>query len=387
MGLLGRLMERFGRARASDRGSALEGRGKLDEAYEAYRAAGRWEDAARVMLARAESEPDPVRRASLLALAAAAAPSSPVGQQARRRRALLWLDLLRSRPGSLLESEQKELARELETLSLHPEAAEVFALLGDHDSQARVLAACGAIDALESAYAAQRSQAASARTRQQAWNEITDRIAVGRRIEAIRQCEAWLVDHPADEEFRTRARTTRDLVVQGPCFEALVRDARVRIALGDVVELGRSEGAIVLPSPVLSRKHLQIVQSEHGPLVRDLQSRNGTMLAGARLAGDLPIGTGLELSLGGQIPCRIDPEGAGVRVTIDETVWLAPLGPLQLGGLIVSQGASCVQVSAATGRPRPVLNGLLADTPIDLGREDEIREDRNGPAILKVVGA
>jgi hypothetical protein len=382
MGVLGKFFERFERARALGRGSALEAQGKLDEAYEAYQAAALGPDAARVMLARADSEPDPARRVALLALAAAAAPASPPGQQARRRKALLSVDLLRSRPGSLLESEQKTLAFELETLSLHREAAEVYALLGDHDSQTRMLAACGAIEALESAYDAEHQHAASLRTRQQSWNEISDRIALGQRLRAVQLCEAWLVDHPSDEEFRARARSARDLVVAGPCFEALVRDEKVTIALGEVVEVGRSEGAIVLPSPVLSRKHLQISRGEDGVTVRDLQSRNGTMLAGARLAGDIAVGCGIDLRLGGQIPCRIQPEGKGVRVIIDSAQWLAPLGPLCVGALRVTQGASCVQVTGG----KPVLNGLLADVPIDLGRGDEIREERGGEVVLKVLG-
>ena len=387
MGLLAKLIDRVGRAKAAGRGGSLEAQGRLDEAYEAYRAAGLGQDAARVMLARADAEPDPARRASLLALAAAAAPDSPAGQHARRRKALLSVDLLRSRPGSLLESELVQLASDLEALALHREAAEVFALLGNLDSQARMLAACGAIDALESAFDDQHRQEASRRSRQQAWNAVGDCIAVGRRLRAIELSEAWLAEHPTDEEFRARARTTRDRMVTGPCFQAEILGDRVVVALGDVVELGRSEGAMVLPSPVLSRKHLQFARGDKGPRVRDLDSRNGTMLAGARLAGPIEVGSGLELSLGGQIPCRIQPRGQGLRVAVDDASWLAPLGPLQLGGLVVSPGARCVQVSVEPGRTQPVLNGLLADVPIDLALGDEIREDREGPIILRVLDA
>ncbi|MBI5534675.1 MAG: FHA domain-containing protein [Deltaproteobacteria bacterium] len=388
MGLLDSLIERFGRARATSRGSALEAQGRLAEAYELYQAAGQGAEASRVMLAQAESEPDPARRIGLLALAASADPGCAAAQTARRRKALLSLDLLRSRPGSLLESEQRALARELEAAGLQREAAEVFGSAGDLDNQARLLAACGAIDALESALTAEQKERISRRGRQQVWNQATDTIALGQRFDAIRMCESWLAEHPEDDEFRSLARSTRERLLAGPCVEAVLGDEPVVIALGDEVSIGRSDATIVMPSPVLSRKHLELKQSDQGPIVCDLQSRNGTLLAGARLAGPIAVGAGLDLKLGGQIELRVQPRGDGaLRLQVAGQTWLAPLGPMKIGPFELKIASERVQVTLGDSREAPVLNGLIANVPIDLCRGDEIRETRDGPILLKVAGS
>ena len=388
MGLLDRLIERFGRARATNRGAALEAQGRLAEAYELYQSSGRSADAARVMLAQAEAEPDPARRVGLLALAASAHPGCPAAAEARSRKALLSLDLLRARPGSLLDSEQRALARDLESAGLQREAAEVFGLVGDVDNQSRLLAACGAIDALESALRAEQLERVSRRGRQQVWNQANDIIALGQRVEAIKMCESWLTDHPTDEEFRALARDTRQRLLTGPCVEVELGGRRTFVALGEPIIIGRSEGTIVLPSPALSRKHLAMERGPAGPIVRDLRSRNGTMLAGARLAGPIEIGGGITLSLGGQIECRLEPWRDNViQIVMDDRTWLAPLGDLQVDSFVLAQSPGCLQLAQGAAASPALLNGLVANMPIDLCGGDEIRTSRDGPVLLKVLGA
>jgi hypothetical protein len=112
------------------------------------------------------------------------------------------------------------------------------------------------------------------------------------------------------------------------------------------------------------------------------------VLAGARLAGPIEVGTGLDLRLGGQIECRIEPwRDDALRLVMGDQTWIAPLGALSLGPfqLIVASGQ--VQLTLGEAKAPPVLNGLIANVPIDLCRGDEIRETRDGPMLLKVAGS
>src|SRR6185295_13824426 len=72
--------------------------------------------------------------------------------------------------------------------------------------------------------------------------------------------------------------------------------------------IGRTEGAIKVPSNAVSREHLRISRDEKGNVVvRDLGSRNGTQLRGINLAGALDVKDGLELKLGKEVPLRVAP--------------------------------------------------------------------------------
>ncbi len=384
MGLLNRLLERVGRARASGRAGSLEAQGRLDEAFQAYREAGQDDQAARVLLARAQAEPDPSRRLALVALAASCAPPGSAPQrEALRRRALLTLDLLRQTPGSILPSELRDLAEQLESLTLLREAAEVRGILGDHDARARLLAACGEIDALESTLDAERQHRVERQQREQTWNRVRDLDALGRRLDAIRLCEQWCQDHPADEDLASFARATRERIARGPCVNAIVDGGPAAIALGDSVTLGRSDSTITLPSPVLSRSHLRIERGTQGPTVADQQTRNGTLVGGARIDGPIPVGGGLDLSLGGQLPCRIEPWGDGVQLSISGQRWILPLGPLEVGPFRMVQGIECAQLLAPE-RCAPLLGELAADSPLDLCVGDRIRAERGGSVLLEV---
>ena len=68
--------------------------------------------------------------------------------------------------------------------------------------------------------------------------------------------------------------------------------------------------------------------------MRDLGSHNGTTLRGLALAGEVPVGDGIELQLGGQMPsvraARHELAGA-VSIELAGGRTVAPLGPACLG--------------------------------------------------------
>jgi hypothetical protein len=124
-------------------------------------------------------------------------------------------------------------------------------------------------------------------------------------------------------------------------------------------------------------------------VVEDPGSHNGTWLAGARLSAPLPVGDGLDLTLGREIPCSIRAEGGALAVDLAGERTLAALGPLCLGGLRLAlspRGGDAV----VTLQVEPGTSASLGDAPIDteieLARGDVVRVAGEGPRELRVIG-
>lgn len=77
----------------------------------------------------------------------------------------------------------------------------------------------------------------------------------------------------------------------------------VDLAAGESLSVGRSQDCdLPVAAPRASRRHALIGPYGGGHMVRDLDSTNGTTVAGAALAGDRPLGDGDVIDVGG---CRI----------------------------------------------------------------------------------
>jgi two-component system, NtrC family, response regulator AtoC len=89
----------------------------------------------------------------------------------------------------------------------------------------------------------------------------------------------------------------------------------VDLAAGNRIVVGRSEPADVrLRDRSLSRLHAELRNDDGRIWARDLQSRNGTMLDGRRVNGEVEVRPGDELRLGSVVvQVRVTPLHAGVR--------------------------------------------------------------------------
>jgi hypothetical protein len=140
-------------------------------------------------------------------------------------------------------------------------------------------------------------------------------------------------------------------------------------------------------------------------VVEDLGTRNGTTLAGARLQGPLPVGPGIRIDLGGQVPCQISPaaglNGAasdaaparhteGVVVEVSGERYIAPLGELAAGSWRLSHEAegdeSFIVLRTPAGAPRPFLGEFELSACVELCTNDLICASRGGPTVLKPKG-
>jgi hypothetical protein len=380
-GVLERRLERGRTTRAR----RLEALGQLTEATLAFIEAGANDEASRVLVVRASAAPAPLDRAHLLAQAAdLAAPDA--AKALRRRRARLLLDLARDGDVAFARSELCELGTELESLDEPAFAAQAFELAGDAEGQARALVQAGAVERLEQVLDAEREQSRVEAERRQAAARFADLVESGQRKQAL-ELGGRLLSSGGREDSRLEARV-RELEsrrVRGPRLRIEVDGTLLDLVLGRVVTIGRSDASIVVAAPALSRTHLEIRRDDAGVAVVDLDSRNGTLLAGARLSAPVFVGAGLSLLLGGEIPLSLAPWGAG-GVTLElagETIAL-PLEPLLVGSWRIELGRDN-WIEADLGAAPAVLSGSQVSGSVQLLHGDTLATVADGAPRVTVL--
>ncbi len=85
-------------------------------------------------------------------------------------------------------------------------------------------------------------------------------------------------------------------------------------------------GVALLPDKLLSRRHLRIAAGARGYEVEDLESRNGTLVEGRRIAGRTPLADGAIVLFGNQVAVFRHVSEAGLEALAQEAA--APFGPV-----------------------------------------------------------
>jgi tetratricopeptide (TPR) repeat protein len=375
---------------AHKRAQAAELRGDLESACAGYSQAGRYADAVRVMLVRAQAELEPHRRALLLTQATALAPpGDPARVAAWRARANFILD--RAEAGGLdpaiRRRELLEAGKILRELGEPELAAKALRGAGDLEGEIAALAEAGAIKPLEEAVARQRRHEEQRARRAMRFEEARDLIAVGRRREARDLLEAALAVEPGAEDLR--ALLAGLLARKPPIAANVVVDGKLHeLVIGNPVVLGRSDCELRVPAPVVSRRHLEFRRGDAGDLwVRDLGGKNGTTLRGARFE-TLPVGLGLDLLIGGALPLKVRPEARGGLICElpGRSCW-APLGPIDVAGRRIAIDATAdgwLELRVLRGA-RIVLGDLSVEGAVQLLVGDEIFDAHGGALLLRIV--
>ncbi|RYE93300.1 MAG: FHA domain-containing protein, partial [Myxococcales bacterium] len=306
---------------------ALEEKGDLAAAAVEYEREGLPDESVRLLLIVADADPDPTSRVRTLGRAlrvASVQGEPPEGLPARYARARL--DVLRATAaGAAPVWELTALARELEELGEPEAAAEAYGLAGDRPAQVRLLAASGKIEELEGVLARENERTRSGRVRNQLLAEAAALTSGGQRAEALRRALVFADLHPGDDEVAAVIRSLQDRLVRPPAVSLEVSGRPARYLLLDEVVIGRRDAPLIVASPMLSRAHLRIWRVDGVPTVADLGSRNGTLLAGARLGAPLAVRGPLALRLGGEVACTIEPLDGGVLVTVGGERHVVPL--------------------------------------------------------------
>ena len=305
-----------GRSRKLERAKKKELAGDLDAAVELFVAAERPDEAARVLLLKADAATDPNQRVVICAQAARIGAGSEPGEEAARRKAVLAYDLVRATQGPAMHGELIRAALELEKVGEWERAAGAYASIGDTDAEIRVLKEAGAIERLEARLAETSEAARKERSRATVLQEVRDLDAIGERLSALRVARQWL-DEQADDQIQLAYDRVRGKLASGPLTVLELFGEAQRFVLGREVTIGRARADIVVASSAISRQHLRVFRDGGEPHIEDLDTRNGTLLGGARVSGALKVGDGLEVELAGRIRCRVTPTQEPDGVVID----------------------------------------------------------------------
>jgi hypothetical protein len=262
------------------------------------------------------------------------------------------------------------------------DAATCFELLGERDNMARCLEKAGDIERLERLLEETSAREQNVQTFRALIDQYERSMAVGAREEA-RESLRLASDHAP------RDRAVADLVRR---FEArrldpfrveIEVDARLVAFVGRMpAVLGRTGADVVVRGASVSRRHAEIAPVGGDLVVRDLDSRNGTLVRGLPIAGEIALAGPVELGLGDDVTLDVRPAGnASVRVEVLRGLDRGAITLVGAGALRVYEmpftmsfpgGCATLTADAGTelrlGEQRCALPiGLLADDEIHVG--------------------
>jgi hypothetical protein len=276
----------------------------------------------------------------------------------------------------------------------HALAGEALEAIHDHVAAAAAYSAGGLVEKLEAALAHDDLVRDAARAEADAFAGYQTAMRLGRRDDARGELVRAIGAAAAPADYRRLLdQLDAQLLVAGRVElrrrgkPLIVACAAPRVVLGrdPLCDLALRAGGV-------SRQHAELEVTADAFLVRDLDSRNGTQLAGLPLAGKVPLAGAGQLGLGDE--CALDFEVAGgvcvlrVRGGLDRGVALIagpPGHPLALAAL------GCgLEITFQRGRPllrRGACQAVtfndepLGDVHVQLIRADRLIADGDEIAI------
>ncbi|MGE5187363.1 MAG: FHA domain-containing protein, partial [Acidobacteriota bacterium] len=288
-----------------------EAAGNVELAAERYALAGEHEGAVRMHLARAARAA--TRQAELAALRDALRWAGD-DQELRRQAAkalgrALWENA--KAEGIATERDRTRVREAAEMLVIgeaHAMAGEALESIGDHQAAALAYSAGGLVERMEQALAKDDAALARARDERDAFASYQTHMRVGRRDDARSELARAISVAKEVGEYRRLADQLDTALLTAGRVELRRRNKPSIIACAaPKIVLGRDALCdVALRAGGVSRQHAEIDRSGGTFHLRDLDSRNGTTLAGLPLAGKVPLRGSGRFELGDQ--CAIDFE-------------------------------------------------------------------------------
>lgn len=373
---------------------AAEAAGNVDLAAERYALAGEADGAVRMHIARAARAG--TRQAEIAALRDAIrwAGSEPalLKMAAKALGRALW-ESLRSE-GVATERDRAKVREAAELLVVgedHQTAGEALEMIGDLQGAAAAYSAGGYVEKMEATLAKDDAVAERARDEADAFANYETHMRVGRRDDARAELARALANAASAGEYRRLLDQLDTALLTGGRVElkrrgkpAIVACAAPKIVIGRdaLCDLPLRAGGV-------SRQHAEIDRTPDGFQLRDLDSRNGTSLAGMPLVGKVPLaGTG-RFGLGDE--CTIDFEVVDGILTLrlangldrgvalvagddGQKLALAPLGA-QVPGLEISFTRGRPLLGRGTAKDVRFNDEPLGELRVQLIRGDRIVAD------------
>jgi tetratricopeptide (TPR) repeat protein len=338
---------------------AAEAAGNVDLAAERYALAGEYEGAVRMHLARAARAG--TRQAEIAALRDAlrwAGDDPQLRKQAAKALGRALWESIRAE-GIATERDRTKVREAADMLVLgedHATAGEALEAIGDHQAAALAYSAGGLVDRMEQALTKEDQLYLRAREESDGFAAYETNMRVGRRDDARSELQRAIGAAEQAGEYRRLLDQLDTALLTAGKVELKRRGKPIVVACAaQKIVLGRDPLCdLALRAGGVSRQHAEIERMPDGSFqLRDLDSRNGTSVAGLPLVGKVPLaGTG-RFGLGDE--CSLDFETTGnvlvLRVTngIDRGAALIAGGEgerLALEGLGI-----CLDVVFQRGRP------------------------------------
>jgi pSer/pThr/pTyr-binding forkhead associated (FHA) protein len=294
---------------------------------------------------------------------------------------LAVLDDARRRGARSAEEKRRlaDAAKRLEGAERPSEAANAWELLERWEDAARCLELAGEVERLEALLNRTGEVEDRRRKMRGLVKDYEMAMAVGARLEARDALQKALAVDPEDTSV---ADLLRRLSARFPIphrIELQIDDRRV-LAIGKLpAVLGRVGADVVVRGASVSRRHTEIDVVDDALVVRDLDSRNGTLIRGLPIAGAVRLEGETTLGLGDDVTLRVKKTGQlSLRIDVDRgldrgTVVLIGRGRMPLPD---APGALTFPEGHATLTPNDQVKMLLGPQecalPILLLDEDEI---------------
>ncbi len=290
---------------------AAEAAGDVELAAERYALAGEYDGAVRMHLARAARAA--TRVSELGALRDALRWAGDDRGLRRRAAAALGKALWETARAEGIATERdrarvREAAEMLVIGEVHTLAGEALETIHDYHGAANAYSAGGLVEKMEAALAREDAAHHAVHEETDAFAGYQTEMRVGRRDEARRELVRAVAAATTAAEYRRLLDALDTALLTAGKVELKRRGKPLIVACAaPKIVLGRDPLCdLMLRAGGVSRQHAEIEHSGGTFVLRDLDSRNGTSLAGMPLAGRVPLGVTGELGLGDE--CTIDFE-------------------------------------------------------------------------------
>ena len=233
--------------------------------------------------------------------------------------------------GAATAEEKRRLAdaaERLERNGRYAEAADCWEMLGRTEDLARCLELGGEVERLEKVLAKSNAKERGEDRLRRLMSEHDMAMEFGARGEARRALSEASALAPEDRHLSDTLRRLEARWPAGGRVRLDVGGKRVTFVGRLPLVLGRAEADVVLRGGSVSRRHAEIARTGDTLVVRDLGSRNGTLLAGVPIGADVALSGAMEVGLGDDVAVRLEPSGQGV--------WLEVLRGLDRGDRVAA---------------------------------------------------
>jgi len=315
---------------------AAEAAGNVDLAAERYALAGEHEGAVRMHLARAARAG--TRQAEIAALRDALRWAGDVPELKKRAsRALgraLWENI--KAEGIATERDRAKVREAADMLVAgddHTTAGEALEAIGDHQAAALAYSAGGLVEKMESALSKEDQLYLRAREETDGFAAYQTNMRVGRRDDARAELARAIGAAEQAGDYRRMLDQLDTALLTAGKVELKRRGKPVLVACAaQKIVLGRDPLCdLALRAGGVSRQHAEIERLADATFhLRDLDSRNGTSVAGLPLVGKVPLAGSGRFGLGDE--CALDFETASTILTLRVTNGIDRGAALVAGG-------------------------------------------------------